>query len=273
MSAEFDQILKQLQKITNENFSREFFLSSLTKTINLKELNVEQQKNLLNYAMDKEGTGPETFLELNYNIIKNNIVAGLTEEEIQNLTIYDRIFISLALRSISNNQLTISYKTKETQEKKYKTFSIKEIIEKYSLVYPDLLKNKTIYYKSEDTHKPTIFTFELKLPLISEEIQTNKQFNSNTQDFSGDIFISEMIKYVDCVSVDNLNVKFKDLSIDQKTNLIKSLPAQAANPVIVEINSIKKRLYDSLTLNWIDEVSGENVFFEIDINSEWFLNY
>jgi len=275
MNSDFSKMLSQLQTITNNSFSKEFYIKSLQKKINLRELNVEQQKNILNFtlnsAQENEEKGRDNnFIELNYNIIKDNIVGGLSEAELSKLTVWDRLFLSLAIRSLSNPKLVISYSEESKKERSSIEFQLQDIIDTYNESFSSIIPNPTLYSKSETG---TTFTINLKLPTIVEEIEIEKATSSlNANDRVGDLFVYELAKYIECISVNDLIVKFDSLNLDQKITLIKNLPTHVANPAINEINDIKANLFKPLSLVWKDS-NNQDVYFEISINSEWFLNY
>lgn len=275
MNTNFDKALSQLQKITNQSFAKDFYLESLQKKIYLKEINVSQQKILLDHAIaskqPEQINKTDKFAEINFNLIKDNITEGLSEEEIQNLTIWDKNLLSLALRSLSNEKVTLTYFTKndtEPESKAFVEFNISDIINKYNASYKEILTKKNIIQQSEQTN--TTFSINLKLPTIIEEIEVEKFMPDNHT--AGDVFLYEMTKYIESLSVDNLLINFKELTLDQKLILIQNLPSNVGNSIINEINTIKDKLYKPLDLEWQDKFADKH-YYNIIINSEWFLNY
>jgi hypothetical protein len=97
-------------------------------------------------------------------------------------------------------------------------------------------------------------------------------FSGTSSSAIGDMFVLELIKYIDFIQVNNLLVKFRDLKLEEKLKVINNLPSHVANPVINKINLIKDTLLEPLVLKWKNN-SGEDVYFDVSINSEWFLNY
>ena len=172
-----------------------------------------------------------------------------------------------------------SYEDKEEDKpiRKTQKFSIEKLIEDFNKNLTNVVANNEVKVKSN--HSEAEFTVGLKLPLISEEIEVDDYINSSEVDFSGtsssaigDMFVLELIKYIDFIQVNNLLVKFRDLKLEEKLKVINNLPSHVANPVINKINLIKDTLLEPLVLKWKNN-SGEDVYFDVSINSEWFLNY
>lgn len=280
-SVDFAQVLSELQTITRDSFSKTFFNANLRKEFSLKEINVSQQKEILNFAINEKSKNKNniSFPGLCYKFFKENIIEGIGEEDLHKLNLFDRILLSLALRSLSSETLVISYEDKEEDKpiRKTQKFSIEKLIEDFNKNLTNVVANNEVKVKSN--HSEAEFTVGLKLPLISEEIEVDDYINSSEVDFSGtsssaigDMFVLELIKYIDFIQVNNLLVKFRDLKLEEKLKVINNLPSHVANPVINKINLIKDTLLEPLVLKWKNN-SGEDVYFDVSINSEWFLNY
>ena len=171
MNSDFSNVMSQLLTIANNSFSKEFYIKSLEKKINLRELNVEQQKNILNFTLNQsqkkenkkesEDINNDNFIELNYNIIKDNIVSGLSESEVSKLTVWDRLLLSLAIRSLSNPKLIISYSEESKKERSSVEFVLQDIIDAYNDSFATIIPNSVLHSKSEQTG--TSFTITKKM--------------------------------------------------------------------------------------------------------------
>ena len=167
MSTEFDQILQQLDKTITENYAINVWFPSLTRinkeSVKFKPLNISQQKSLIKTSLYRDLFNIE-FTKVIYPILKqNNTDVSIN---IDFLTVIDKLFIMLYLRSNINNE--IIYSNKGNVFKTSATELITKLKEK-CIASPDSFKVQTF----EEKDIKLIIT----IPTILSEYQCESERN------------------------------------------------------------------------------------------------
>ena len=215
---------------------------SSKKQISILPLSFKQQKSLITSGLDGI-SGVMSF-------IKNlNDVILLNSEE-NDLKIYDRVPIILALR-------------KELNDSKIKQDDVEIDID-------DLISQ----FKKFDGEEETIidggsYQIKLRIPTLKQENRLLpvciEELKKNGEDNIGKnvslILSYEIPKFIDSISFGDDIIKFDEISISEKTKILDNLPANITNQITSFI--LKVREYDEslLTLNGIT-VDIDSSFFE-----------
>lgn len=228
--------LKKLEQSGNESRVKVNIISS-NKDIEIDPLTLKQQKELVTSAIDGV-TGI-----LRFTTIQNDIIANTIKNE--NLMIYDRIPIILALR---NQALGDEVKIKD------KTYSITTIIDK--------AKGK---FKFQDSRVIDIdnIILSLQIPTLKRESSIIQRCIKNIDSLRdnkdseavGLIYMFELVKYVKSISVDGEKLMFDDIRIGEGFKIIERLPLTFYRELATFLKQIST--FEAELLKFDDDVSLE----------------
>lgn len=243
----FNEILKSLTEISN-TFNLSVYIPSLKKTVDFKELNTKQQKDLLETVTDTsiyKTKFTHTFL----NIIKDNLLSD--EIDVNKLTIFDKIYIGLFLRSKISNTLNVIFNETPLYSEAVELTPIVENSKKYN--HPD----KEIISITKDNVKinvevnvPTMALeskYELELSKTYKKIDDVKNINDMGTLLS-DAFVGEVSKYINKISFDDKVIDLEGLTINQRTRLTELLTADLTQKVLQKIADWKTEIDTILTV-------------------------
>ena len=242
----FDDALNALTN-ASESFKIDVWLASKGRYITFKEINAKQQKSLLSAAMDNSVYNSD-FIKTFYSILKENI---LVEDKsiVDELTLTDRSFIAIALKSQISEELNVKF-TDEISSK----INLKDVISKFTTYKtPSLteveLKNDSV-----------TLIVGITLPTIKTEVDYEENFykdykkvdqiksNKDVQDIISDAFISETSKYISYVNINGAKYDFNTLTFNQKIRVVEKLPSGLIQKVLEQISSWKNDIDSILTV-------------------------
>jgi hypothetical protein len=249
----------------SESFKIDVYIPSKQKTMSFKEIDAKQQKNLLSAAIDNSVYNSD-FIKTFYNILKENV---LLEDKsiIDELTLADRSFIAIALRSQVSDDLSVKFND-ELSEK----ISLASVISKFNNYKTP--KSEEIEVKNNNVS----IIAGISLPTIKIELDYEENFykdykkideiktNKDIQSIISDAFISETSKYISYISINESKFDFASMSFNQKLRLVEKLPSGLIQRILEKISTWKKDIDSILT------VSSGNSTKTISIDSMLFLS-
>lgn len=261
----FSSMLDALNKLSN-SFTLSIFIPSLNESIEFKELNARQQKKLLETITDTSLYKTQ-FTKVFLDIIKENVV---TEGfDIEKLTIYDKVFIGLFLRSKISNKLNIVFNEDPVYSE---TVDLEPILEKTkTYIHPNnglinIIKNET---KIEvELNVPSMVLeskYELELSKTTKKIEQAKNIEDVGSVLS-EAFIGEVSKFITKISFDDNIVDLNNLEITQRIKLTEILTADLTQQILQKISDWKDPLNEILTVSSNDSkytkvISIDNLLF------------
>lgn len=259
----FEEALKVLEDFSSSSLTQSFYVPSLKRDVQIKEISAKQQKQLLNVIVDTASSVYKTqFNKTFFSMLIEN--CSEDEETIQNFTIFDRFFLSLNMRNQIDSQLSVEF-SNET-EKYTEVLNLSELIQQFKKYnHPDT-KNITIERAGTlieiDLRIPTLkieAEFEEKLPVFKNsnpEIEDIKNLLTHT-------YIGESAKYIENITISGKNLNFKNLKIDQKLNLLEKLPAVVLQKILTNVVLWKQEVDGYLT---VASTRGDTKILDIDAN-------
>ena len=198
--------LKKLSSLKNDF---KVYVPSLKKQVVAKPITLKQQKDIISTAVNGV-LGALQFAETINNVIMNNV-------EGDDFFAFDRVPIILGLRAHS-----LGDKVKANNE---------EIVS----ISPCLEKGKA-QTKFKLTNKVSIdgIKIDLRIPTLAEEnqiikkciLEVDKLKDENLSEAMGLIYIFELIKHINSVTVDDQTVNFNDLKVVDRVKIVERLPLE-----------------------------------------------
>ena len=230
MSSNVNDILKQLDTL-NQQSGVDVYVPSLHRTVKFKPLNLKQQKNLLKSSVEETLT-KLSFITNFYSIIQENILETIN---INDLYIFDRIAIAIALRSSS---LDAIYSIDDT------TYDLRDKLKEYSSINVD---QKIITSVAEVQN----LSVNLEVPRLGVDrdicvIVMNKIRALQSDDVRvliGELFIHEILKFIKTVTFkaetgDNVIV-FSDIKTEDKLAIVEKFPTSLTSQILIFIKSYR----------------------------------
>lgn len=211
----FNDILNDLKRLNEEN-AISIFLPSCKTEVKFTPITVAQQSEIISLTEESPDNGVK-MINLFNRIIKSN---KRGDEEI---TIADRDLILLAL-----------------------TVKDLSIIDKiYDSLDLTLLMNKQIEIGSVQ--------IKCSIPNIEKDLTLNQSLLGSEMN-RGSIFVFEIIKFIDSISVGENTLKFDGKSDDISTmiTVLDILPVGATNLIAEYISQVKNCIQDAFTKNGAD---------------------
>lgn len=219
------------------SYNTEIFLSSINKTISVKNFNTIFQKELCKAFLEGNNKNTNSYI--------NNVLSSITNTDIQDLSIIDKLLVLLKVRSRSvGNVISLSFKK---DNKKY------DIEYSVSNIYSEILK---IDIKKESIKQGDI-SINMYIPRVyDEELLFFKPDNMNFD-------YEDIIPFfINNISIKGKNFFFKDLTFEQRKNIISNtftinIINQIKDYILKVINAINKiilykDLDNTLYLNILD---------------------
>ena len=205
-------------------------VSSHKDNIELIPLSFKQQKSLISPSVDGI-SGIMTF-------IKNLNDVILTNSNKDDLKIYDRIPIVLALRKELSSKKIVKDDVEidiDDLIKNYKKFDLKEDQEIITDDYKIILKIPSLKYENK------------KLSMCIEDLK--KVDNDNIGKNLSLILSYEIPKFIDSIHFNDNIIKMDELSISDEKKIMDNLPANVTNQITDYILSVRNYDEELLTIN------------------------
>jgi len=198
-----------ISKLTELKKNFKIFIPSVNKDVNATQINLKQQKDIISTAVNGV-VGALQFTKAVNNVIIDNVDGD-------NFYTFDRVPVLLALR-----QQSLGSKVKDTKDK---MVSIEDFISKAKDIPKFELKKEV----SIDSIK-----VKLKLPTLKDENVILKRSISEIENLKSDslsdamglIYIFEIIKVIESVSVGEEEVEFNNLKVADRFKIIEQLPLE-----------------------------------------------
>lgn len=224
-----------LQKLKQINLKLgDVYLPSSGKNVKIKPITIKQQKDVIKSALDEMLAG------LHLNIETNCIIRDNTTSETP-IYVIDKPILMLNLKKLSTNSTSV----KVVQGDVTHDISIDELLTPITNKHvPVTSLTEVLSFNEIDVHT--------KVPTIDEEIKVSKEAlktlagkneRKYAKDLVGELFIYELVKFVDKIVVkgDNaLEVKFDELTIRQQVETIETLSIEINKKLLGFIDKIKK---------------------------------
>lgn len=246
--ANYSDLLDTLKELHDVDTFKVRLVSSNTD-IELRKLKLNQQRDIIKSITDSR------LSEILFNIAMSKIIRDNYTGD-RDINIVDIPVLALAMRSESvNDKLTISSSDGETEH----VISLREHIDSVSNDMIDDNLHRAVFHANIPAANRKI-SVRCKIPSIDNDIATNYEsllviknnIESGSDDVSdvvGKIVVYEISKYIESVSITDSNVndddesfyrdiKFKDLNIQQKVDIMESLPATINNKISEYIDNI-----------------------------------
>lgn len=237
-SNNFKNLLSSIDAL-NDKSSVNVYVPSIDKEIPFAPMSVKQQKDLMSSGVD---TNVEnlSFMNMINTIIKDNCKHPGVK-----VLLCDKPIVILQLRL---NAVGSDLKIEHEQQ----TYSIdlKEHID-------DILNRYKITSKTFEVEHDTI-KITGRIPDIDIDTKYNHVFTNTVKkdnktkvkitDIVGNIYVSELVKYIDTVSIEDNHVSLEDgVSPGDMIKIFESLPLQVSNKLANEVK--KMREYENNCLN------------------------
>lgn len=252
MSNESPKTQSILDILSNKKEKVKVFIKSQEREVSASSMNLKQQKDLISTAIN----GIEGVLDL--VLLQNKI--SMEGTGLDDLLIFDNVPIIVALRkdSLGDNIVV------EGKLLKAKVSDILDNIKQYSDYKFEISKTVEIDGISLYLKIPSM---KMNENIISKCIQELKRDKSNDSTTVGVLYIFELIKYVDKISIGEETVEFKDLSIPMRVKYIESLPLKFYEELAKFLSQVTT--YEKKILTVGDEVvSIDADFFDITLQEE-----
>lgn len=251
----FEEIFKTLNEIT-DTFLVDIWIPSLNRSVTFKEISAEQQKEILESAMDN------SIYNTQFNKIVHNIVTENSIEKDIKYTIFDKVAICVALK----NQISEKF---EVRDEKYN--SVLDVVNLSTIVKAFEKKYKHPTPTQIVTDKLTI---DIKIPTIADDIQSvdtektveDVKNNEDVKSIVSGAFLNELSKYIGKLSAPNFSIDFSDISQTEKIKIVKKLPGQIIKKILTEFEVWKKDIDDIVT---VKTKKGQH---KITVNPIFFMN-
>lgn len=229
MSKSVSGFLEKLEKLNEDKVK--IYVPSIKKSIETTPLTLKQQKDLISSALDGLRGA------LNFNKTLNDIIIKNTGNK--DLRIYDKFPFIIGLRKQSlGNKIRVDNKI---------------------VSLDDVIKNiKTIPFTIKDEHAVTwkTLTAHLKVPTLPQETvivakgeQDVNPKDDITKDGIGTLYMLEIIKYIDKLVIEDEEIDFTKIRINDRIKLIEELPLVMYNEISEFIGAVNQYLTDILTVD------------------------
>lgn len=272
------QSVIKLMERANETFAYAVWVPSLKKTVMFREINTSQQKRMIKAIIDSPVHNTEFIFALRDIIAENCIDTNI---DVGSLTLVDKLFIALKMRSVSiNDEVEVAFKAGEETVKR--AFSIEKLIE-------DAQKVLKIEYEKTVKDKSGVYTIECGVPSIDIEYSLEKELHSNEElneertpenirRIIGDVFTSELVKYIRSISIANADtitkIDMNSLSFRNRIALAEQIPSKILKEVIQYIADVKEGMKKvTLLKTTYQDKNGKDVEIEeaLSVDGSFFI--
>lgn len=240
MSKSVSGFLEKLGELSENKIA--IYVPSIKKAVDTSPLTLKQQKDLISSALDGVKGA------INFNKTLNEIIIKNTE--LKNLKIYDKLPFVISLRKES-----LGNKIKSDDE----VVDLDEVVKNFKSVPFNLKEEKVVSLKTLKVH--------LRIPTLTEEnvvLAKGEQdvviTDESTQKGVGTLYMLEIIKYIDKLTMGEDEVDMSQIKINDRIKLVEQLPLAMYNEIAKFIEAINVYLRDVLTV-------GDTV---VSIDAEFF---
>lgn len=255
----FTEALLELESISKEKFTLNVWIPSQKKEFKIKEINIKQQKSLLESFLGSLSY-KSTFSKVFFEIIKENWLEDL--EILNQLTIVDKAMLAFYNRYNLSNEFEINL---EDGKLNVDLSVIIDKLKQYS--HPE---NKKISH----TNNGITVEVETCVPIFKQQAEIEDYIFNNIQiddeenlvkQITSNSFICDFASYIKEIKIDDDSFGYNSLTIEEKIRLVENLPAALVKQVFDEIFTIKTSLEDLCT------VKDGNLSKFIEINGALFM--
>lgn len=274
---DLDKILNTMNRV-NETFAYEVWIPSLNKEIMFREINTSQQKRLIKSIIDSPVYNTEFIFTLR-QILKENCID--TKINVDELTILDKLFIAIKMRSVSIGDAVEIEITGEDDKPITRGIGLTKII--------DSAKKKINVPKPKNIKDDSgVYTVECSIPSILTEYKLEDELRKNSEEVDinspeklrqtiGDAFIGEVVKYIKSITIEDKDETLKfvfddNVSFRNRIALVEKLPTKLLEKVVSYINEVKVELDKVVLINVEVERDGkkEKVEERLTIDGSFF---
>ena len=219
--------INELKKVVNEI---EVFIPSSQKNIKIKPLTLKQQKDILD-NLSATATALITFFNKVSDVIENSY-SGYKD-----LLVVDRPNILISLRNNIDNM--------------YNDIDLNQVLE----------KNKNIKaIEDKKTFKTDSFKFEIKIPSISRDRQTNDFLIKNTPQkdnaIIGKLYVNEVVKFIEKITIieSETEIDFNELPIKEAFEIVQNIESSNFKEIYKYIGEVRdfEKLFVTLEDKTVD---------------------
>lgn len=245
------QDIIKLANTNTESYASHYWIPSLKREVRFKDINTAQQKKLVKSIIDSPVFNTEFIFTIN-DIIKDNCVDPTVN--VTKLTIIDKLVIALGLRiSCIGNTIKVRINedgdVPEGAEESIYVLDLTEIYRKLkdSVQIPDSVEvsDKTF---TVTCNVPTLLTESSLEYELRGKGAPNFNVNSAAElrETIGDAFISEVVKYVDSVSIVSEEstqvIDWQKLKFKERIQVVECFSSQLLSKILDFINSVKTEI-------------------------------
>jgi hypothetical protein len=221
-------LLGELQSHYSQN-KFEVYIPSKNKTVEFTPISVKQHKDILKTFDNVLLTTFQFNININDMILANIVNCN-------DLLISDKASVVLSIKanqtSGDNIKIQIDNESHEVDiNKQVETFK--------HVNTPKRLVSKTVSLNN--------LKVKCKIPSLQYDNAINKEIISKLKskktdmltDSMGEIFVYEILKFIDSIDTGSTPITFNELSFDQKVQVCEMIPLELSNKIIEYINKVK----------------------------------
>jgi hypothetical protein len=263
-SLSFVDALKLLETHTSQNFVSTVWIPSLNSEVKTLELTAKQQKKLLNSAIDSTSSVNKSFIvKAVYEVLLENL--QIPEQDIKSLSYIDRLFLILNLKRQISDTIKVEF-----DSGKEVLVNISNLIEAFKeLTHPEketiVVDRNSISIKivvSPPSIKAEVEYFDAQPSLTVKESETE-----TLKEVVSEAYIYETSKYIESVTIDQQDLNYNIMGINQRCALVEKLPALILQKILEIVTKWKSPIDKVFTIESEDKETKV-----LDINNLLFLN-
>lgn len=230
-----NDVLKKLHDLNEQN-TIELYVPSLKEKVKFRPLSVKQQKDLIITPLDGLAAGI-TFPNAITDIIEAN------KQTQKQLHVIDRTFILINLRIQSMGS---QFSSTDSDDKQIK-WNLNDFVDEKRWIFNKPLSDKIQYHGL--TVKLRVPTLETDKKVGSYMLPSIKKDNKSVANSIGNMFLHEIVKFVESIAVGDHVVEFEKTPIDQAIEVVESLPVDLNRQILEYIEYFRKVEKEALTIN------------------------
>lgn len=243
MNKDINSFLEELKK-TNTSTHVSIYIPSIGDSLKFSTFTTKQHRQIIESSIDNI-LYKKKFIIAAYDIIKELIVDKNFDVSLFNVIDRDAILFQLRYNFIGYE---------------YKGVDLKHIYDQIKTITYDSLTKVLEYDK---------FNINLSIPSIQNELDMIKNVNVDLNpskekigSILGDIYIFEIIKYIDSINFGENNISFRNIDESEKKIIVESLTKKMGEDIGEFIQEVKTPFYSLL------KVKDKN----FDIDAAFFAN-